>query len=168
MRNILSVIFLASLCSGAGAQITATEIVGAWNLVTVETRDENGDWHKSKDRYGIDPIGYITYSATGEMAVQICNLNRPDLNANASGLEGRVNSATDEALRQALLGYTAYFGTYDIDSEKHSVTHNRTGHWIPDFMGDSVERFFIVDGDRLILIPVQNENRRLIWRRVSR
>ena len=169
MKNTVALVILSLSC-GAVAQNSNDPIVGAWDLVTVEVKDENGVWLQSTGRYGDRPIGYITYDADGRMAVQICNLHRPNLEPSNSGETGwidRVTAASADALRQTLLGYTAYFGTYDIDTAEHAVTHNRSGHWITNSVGSSVKRCFEFEGDRLILIPAENENRRLIWRRVS-
>ena len=170
MTKTFALLLLMSIICGANAQNADDQIVGAWELVTIEEKEENGNWYPSMGRFGEDPIGYITYAADGRMAVQICNLNRPELEVAASGETGwvsRVNAASAEMLRQALLGYTAYFGTYNIDANEHAVTHNRSGHWIPNSVGSSVKRFYQFEGDRLILTPAENENRRLIWMRAS-
>ena len=170
MTKTFALLLLMSISCGAIAQNAGDQIIGAWELVTVEVRDESGNWTRAMGRFGDDPIGYITYAADGRMAVQICNLNRPNLKPAASGETGwvgRVNVASAEVLRQALLGYTAYFGTYNIDTAEHAVTHNRSGHWIPNSVGSSVKRFYEFEGDRLILTPAEYENRRLIWMRAS-
>ena len=168
MANTLVLLLFA--CCSAVAQAADVQVVGAWELVTVEEKDDNGKWFQSTGRYGNDPIGYITYSADGRMAVQICNLHRPILGAEGpeeSSWVDRVNVANEDELRQALLGYTAYFGTYNIDTNDRSVTHNRLGHWIPNSVGSSVKRFYGFEDDLLILTPAESENRRLIWKRVE-
>jgi hypothetical protein len=170
MKKIVALVILTSMCCSSLAQSTGDQIIGAWELVTIEARDEDGGWTKANGRFGNEPIGYITYSADGRMAVQICNLHRPLLDASGSaetGWVGKVNASSDNELKQALLGYTAYFGTYDIDSGDQSVTHNRAGHWIPNSVGSSVKRFYELEGNLLILTPAEFENRRLIWKRVA-
>ncbi len=170
MKKAVALVLLTLMCCSSVAQNSGDQIVGAWELVTIEARDEDGRWSKASGRFGDEPIGYITYSADGRMAVQICNLHRPLLNASSSaetGCVGQVNAASEDELKQALLGYTAYFGTYDIDADVRSVTHNREGHWIPNSVGSSVKRFYKLEGDLLILTPAEFENRRLIWKRVA-
>ena len=169
MDKIIALLFISLACCGANAQTPSEQFVGAWELVSVEVKVEGGEWVQSFGRYGDDPIGYITYSSDGRMAVQICNLHRPIFDATESAQStwiDRVNAASEDRLREALLGYTAYFGTYDIDLDDHSVTHNRMGHWIPNSVGSSVKRFYTFEGDLLILTPAESENRRLLWKHI--
>jgi len=170
MKNAVALVLLTLMFCSSVAQNSDDQVVGAWELVTIEARDEDGRWTEARGRLGEKPIGYITYSADGRMAVQICNLHRTPLDAGGSadtGWIGKINAASDEELKQALIGYTAYFGTYDIDADVQSVTHNRAGHWIPNYVGSSAKRFYKLEGGLLILTPAENENRRLIWKRVD-
>lgn len=86
--------------------------------------------------------------------------NRPsvDLSAIKSG------KATQEEIQSVILGYTAYFGTYEVNEREGYVIHHRKGHLDPTQVGTDAKRFFKFTGDRLILTPSSREAR-LIWKR---
>jgi len=170
MNKTIALVLFTLMCCSSVAQNSGNQIVGAWELVTIEARNDDGRWMEALGRFGEKPIGYITYSAGGRMAVQICNLNRMSLdtsNTAGTGWVDKVNAATEDELKEALLGYTAYFGTYDVDPDAHSVTHVRAGHWIPNSVGSSTKRLYKLEGGLLYLSPADNVNRRLIWKRVA-
>ena len=75
-----------------------------------------------------------------------------------------LRTALDEA-RDALLGYTAYFGTYRLDAEKGTVTHYRTGNINPGGLGQFVRRYQFLSEDTIVLMPVES-NSGLTWQRV--
>ena len=79
-------------------------IVGTWRLVHSIIINADG---KKEYPFGEDAIGYIYYSDTGVMAVQICRKSRGE-GKDLSGLKHE---------------YLAYFGRYEIDPEKQVVRH---------------------------------------------
>lgn len=118
--------------------------IGSWRLVSIEgTPNANR---------GERPSGLIYYDATGHMAAQIMpDRPRPTW----------TGSPTPEQAREALRGYTAYFGTYTIDERARTVTHHREGSLVPGVV-DFVRRYEFAAGDRLILTPVDSTTR-LTW-----
>ena len=130
--------------------------IGTWRLVSITGQD--GAPYPAR---GTNPAGLIHYDATGLMAVQIVpDRRRP-----------RFSGAhpTPEEARAALIGYTAYFGTYSIDERAGTVTHHREGNVNPGRLGDFVRRYEFLADDRLALMPVEQENPigRLIWERAK-
>ncbi len=129
--------------------------VGTWRLESI-TLDGGVD-----PRRGPRPTGVLHYDATGRVAAQIM----PD----------RVRPAwppdavpPDEAARDALYGYTAYFGTYTVDEARQTMTHHRDGCVTPGLVGvDAVRRFVFTSPDRIVFTPVENPRVRLTWVRVS-
>ena len=63
---------------------------------------------------------------------------------------------TPEEARDALLGYTAYFGTYSVD-DRHIITHHRTGNINPGALGAFVRRYEFLSDDRVLLSPVESK-----------
>ncbi len=122
-------------------------IVGAWRLV--HSISINADGEKEYP-FGEDAIGYIYYSDTGIMAVQISRKSRG---------KGR------DPLR---LGhdYLAYFGRYEIDTEKQVVRHFVEGQLFPGEHTEVLERQYRFDGDLMSLKPVDGTNREILWQRV--
>jgi hypothetical protein len=122
-------------------------IVGAWRLVHSISISADG---KKEYPFGEDAIGYICYSDTGVMAVQICRKFRPEVN-DLSGLKH---------------GYLAYFGRYEIDPEKQVVRHIVEGELFPGGHPAVLERKYRFDGELMSLKPVDGTNREILWQRV--
>lgn len=67
--------------------------------------------------------------------------------------------------KDALLGYTAYFGTFSVDEKEESVTHHRIGHIIPNRAAVDVKRFYNFHGD-LLTLTLPSGDVRLTWKRL--
>jgi hypothetical protein len=82
----------------------AERFVGTWRLVSV--LNSKGEIDSVR---GPKPTGLIIYDAHGNFSVQIMpDRERPKY---------ALNKATPAQAQAALLGYTAYFGTYSIDTQ---------------------------------------------------
>jgi hypothetical protein len=144
---------------GAGGQPSPQtdvlkQFVGTWRLVSIES---NGQTDPNR---GARSTGLIYYDATGHMAAQIMP-DRPRPKYAGS------QPSNDEA-KSALVGYTAYFGTYSIDERARTVTHHRTGSINPGLVStDAVRRYEFATGDRLLLTPVENPKSCLTWERIK-
>jgi len=144
---------LLSVVAGmAHAQDAAKHLVGTWRLV--EIMDE-GRLDLSRGKH---PTGLIYYDAYGNMAAQIMP-DRPRRKFAGS-------RPTPEEAKDALSGYTAYFGTYKVDEKAGTVTHYRKGDLRPGEPEVVVRRFEFVSPDRIILRPVESKNA-LTWERVK-
>jgi hypothetical protein len=122
-------------------------IVGTWRLVHSITITPDG---KKQYPFGEDAIGYIHYSDSGVMTVQISRKSR-NAPEDLSGLKR---------------DYLAYFGRYDIDTEQQVVRHFVEGQLFPGDHPGVLERKYRFDGDLLSLKPVDGTNREILWRRV--
>ncbi len=122
-------------------------IVGAWRLVHSVIIDADG---KKEYPFGEDAIGYIYYSDTGVMAVQICRKSR-----------GEVQDLSDFKH-----GYLAYFGRYEFDSERQVVRHLIEGQLFPGDHPGVLERKYRFEGDLMSLRPVTRTNQEILWQRV--
>lgn len=104
--------------------------------------------------------GYIMYTPTGHMAVQIM---RPNRNKYAGP------TPTPNEAQAALQTYTSYFGRFTIDEPGKFVIHHQDGHLNPSTVGADAKRFFQFEGTRLTLQPPSTTNNgetitnRLIW-----
>jgi hypothetical protein len=58
---------------------------------------------------------------------------------------------TAAEIKTALEGFQAYFGTYETDEEKKTVTHHVEGSLLPNWEGTSQTRFVELSGNRLTL-----------------
>ncbi|MBI4522007.1 MAG: lipocalin-like domain-containing protein [Gemmatimonadetes bacterium] len=148
LLGVTALIGARSQPQSAGQTEINRRFIGTWRLVSIESGTPNPS-------RGPRPIGYIYYDATGHMAVQIMpDRARPSWSG----------SPTPEQARDAITGYTAYFGTYTVDERAQTVTHHREGSLTPGEV-DFVRKFEFAPGDRLILMPV-NSTSRLTWERI--
>ena len=74
---------------------------------------------------------------------------------------------------QSVNGYDAYFGTYTVDENNHTVTHHLEGALAAADVGKNLVREFQVSGEKLTIIVRTNSSkekekqiRTLIWQRV--
>jgi hypothetical protein len=139
-------------------------LVGTWQLVSFEYIYEDGEHFAA---YGERPAGLLVYDDTGHMAAQIMNPGRRRF------ASGDRRAATHEELAEALAGYIAYFGTYEVFEQEGYVMHVEYGDVFPNAVGTRQKRFFAFDDDgRLVLDvpPVMLEGRRatarVVWERL--
>jgi hypothetical protein len=126
----------------------AQRIVGTWRLVHSISINPEG---KKEYPYGEDAVGYIHYSDTGIMAVQISRRSR---------------SKADDLVRLKR-DYLAYFGRYEIDMEKQVVRHFVEGQLFPDDHPEVLERQYQFKGDLMSLKPVDEPHREILWQRIE-
>ncbi len=122
-------------------------IVGAWRLVHSVIINDDGT---KEYPFGEDAIGYLCYSDTGIMAVQISRKSGAEVK-DPSGLKHQ---------------YLAYFGRYEIDPGKQVVRHFLEGQLIPGGHTTVLERKYRFDGDLMSLSPVDRPNQEILWQRV--
>ena len=147
------------------SQDLKNKFIGTWKLVSAEAQQPDGK--VIPYRYEAGAIGYIMYDATGHMAVQIMQPNRPRF------ASGDLDKGTPEEIKAAFEGYGAYFGTYEIHEAEGFVIHRVEGSLFPNNVGTEQKRFFEFSGDTLILKPPPRQvggpqvAPRITWRRVK-
>ncbi|MFY9554313.1 MAG: lipocalin-like domain-containing protein [Blastocatellia bacterium] len=130
--------------------------IGAWRLVAFE---EDGPDGEMVYPYGDDAPGLLIYDPSGRMSVQIMKRDRGSLvSSNQQGL-------SNEDIKKVIDGFTAFFGSYEVDEANSIVIHRVEGHVLPDSVGKVLRREFTFSGDVLVLKP--SPNRRVIWKRVE-
>jgi hypothetical protein len=157
--RVASVAVLVFICSTIASGVqpaspkrTASEssFVGTWRLVSFTGARQQG----------AHPTGVIYYDGTGHMAAQIApDRARPSWPANAP--------PSPEQARDAITGYVAYFGTYEVDERARTVTHHREGA-LNMFAVDLVRKYEFSGNGRLTLTPLEPENAglQLVWERI--
>jgi Lipocalin-like domain len=126
---------------------TANRFVGTWRLVHSISISPSGE---KEYPFGSNAIGYIYYSDTGVMGVQI---TRPDR-----------KPVMDPS--NLVHEYLAYFGRYEVDTHREVVRHLLEGELFPGVEGEVPERRYRFDGDFMSLKPVDGTDREILWRRV--
>jgi hypothetical protein len=122
-------------------------IVGAWRLVHSVIVDADGN---KEYPFGDDAIGYIYYSGTGIMAVQISRKVRTEVKDPA----------------QLQHDYLAYFGRYEIDPGRQVIRHFLEGQLFPGNHHAVLERKYRFEGDLMSLRPVDRPGQEVLWQRV--
>jgi hypothetical protein len=119
-------------------------IVGMWRLAHyVEFRPDG----TTNYPFGEDAIGYISYSESGFMSVQMSPRQR----------------AQTRAVGQ--LDYLAYFGRYELDTERQLVRHFLEGQFFPGRHPEMLERKFRFYDDKLSLRPCDGAHWEILWQR---
>lgn len=122
-------------------------ILGTWRLVQSISIDSSG---RKEYPFGKDAIGYNHYGNTGIMAVQISRKSRKEARD--------ISDIKDD--------YLAYFGRYEIDTERQVVRHFVEGQLFPGDHPEVLERKYQFDGDSMTLRPLDGTSREIVWQRV--
>lgn len=126
----------------AGGQTHLEKIVGAWKLIAVEGVRPNGE--VVYDWMGRNPIGLIIYDSRGNVSFQVMRDPRPMM------VSHDLRKTTPEELKDAVAGYYAYFGTYEVDEKGEFVIHHIQGSLRPFEVGTKNKRFIQISDNRLI------------------
>lgn len=120
----------------------SVSVVGTRNLISAKVQNPNDD---VIHLCGEDPSGMLMYDVKGYM---FAVLMRPERSRFVSGdpLVG-----TSEEIREAFEGFDAYCGTYEVNTEKRTVTHHVKASLFPNWEGTDQLRYFEFSGTRLIL-----------------
>ena len=127
----LFVALLAPTCILAAPSTDRENLIGSWDLVSLENHSANG---KTFYPFGEHPIGRITYTAERKPFAT-----------------GDLYSGTVDEKAAAYDSYVAYYGTVVVDPVAHTVTHTVTGSLFPNWTGGQQIRFYDLKGDELVL-----------------
>ena len=166
LLTLLSATFgVASAQSDKQNRAIQKKFVGMWKLISIDDRTPGNPNNE------FNPTGYIIYDANGRMAVQITRRSDRTKFTSAKSMK-----ATSDEKAAAFDSYSAYYGTYTIDAAAATVTHHLEGSLTPNDVGLIWVRYFRLSGDRISLIPVENNGkpqskdqpiRSLTWERVK-
>ncbi len=136
------------------------KFIGAWKLISVETRDENGELFRRGHR-----TGYLLYSEEGYISVAFMKEGRPTF------ASGDIRGGTVEEKMAAVEGYVSYSGRFEVRGDK--VVHHIEVSLFPNWVGVSQERLYGFEGDRLtlstplMLVGGRQLSTHVIWERAS-
>lgn len=137
-------------------------MLGSWELIKYSTRSDNG---AIDHPLGVEASGMIMYSPDGFMSVQIMSRER------ARFATSNVHRGTASELHEAVLGYIAYSGPFEVDEQNSIVWHRVALSLYPNWVGDAQKRFASVQGNQLTLTSAPLRFRTttlhptLVWRR---
>jgi hypothetical protein len=137
-------------------------LVGAWRLVSWETRAADG---QVTYPMGADALGYVLYIGDGRFSVTISRAGRAGFAA------GDLLGGTIEEQARAVEGFVAYAGRYSFHGDR--VIHHVELSLFPNWVGTDQERWVELAGDRLtlsaspLLLGGKRQVPRLVWERVD-
>jgi hypothetical protein len=151
MKQIFFILLIISAPSMA--QVSAPSFIGGWELISIESKSESGEWSPYYFSGGAKPVGIIMYDAAGNMSAQITSNPRT------------ADSPAEQP--DILNGYVAYYAKYEVDSIAGTVTHHRRNHSNPVLSKLSVVRYFQFHNDILTLTVAPEQTLRLNWARIK-
>ncbi len=137
--------------------------VGTWKLISCEFESTTGEISYP---FGQNPVGYIMYNDEGYMSVAIMKANRPKFAADD------WFGGSDAEKAEALDGFVAYCGKYEVLADQHKVMHYPEVISAPNQTNVPQERNFEFRGKQLILsvasfsVDGEDQSSRLVWERV--
>lgn len=109
------------------------KLVGAWRLAWTEEQGADAKMTRIVDRRGT-----IVYTRGGHMSVQIM-------------LPTTEDAAGNNPVKYGQGGYEAYYGTYEINEQTHTVTHHVQGALVRALVGKDLTRGYRFSDGQLIL-----------------
>ena len=157
-RQLIGSIGVAMAAQAAPA--ARNRFIGVWRLISCERRSKDG---RIDYPYGEKPVGRITYDRAGRMSAQ---LMRPGRRSTvAPGVSLIAGNANEEEIREAVNGFIAYFGTFDVDESAQTVIHHVQACLVPGWVGTDLRRTYRFNANRLVLTAVTTSAVELIWER---
>lgn len=140
------------------------QLIGVWKLISYEFRLADGILIRPMGQ-GVQ--GILIYDATGYMALQVIDPERPKFAA-----EDWMSGTTDE-IKSAWEGVMAYYGTFEVLEERGMIVHHVQGSSFPNWSGIDREQLFEFAGDqlKLLTLPMKMGGEQLVgqlvWQKVK-
>jgi hypothetical protein len=153
---------IGSIATAAQAAPSARDrFLGVWRLISCERKFADG---RLDYPYGEKPVGRITYDKAGRMSAQ---LMRPGRRSTVpSGVSLIAGGASAEEIREAVTGFIAYFGTFDVDESKTTVIHHVQACMVPSWVGTDLKRTYRFNANRMVLTATSGTSvLDLVWER---
>jgi hypothetical protein len=153
MRLLLAA--LAAACSLAAqppASLVRSHFIGAWRLVSCESKSESGELSKP---FGDKPQGRLVYDSEGRVSQQIMRPGNRFRLLTRSTLPTETNK--DDFAE-------AWFGTFDVDPDNETVIHQVEASLAPSQAGTEITRKYNFWSNRMILTGMSGgRSVRLVW-----
>jgi Lipocalin-like domain len=120
---------------------TNDKLVGTWKLVSASSTTSKGE--PGEPPFGLNPVGFLTYTGDGRVTVLISNGGRKPLSGGGGAL-------TQEEQAEAFRTFFAYAGRYTFSGDK--VTHHLEISSIQNYVGRDLVRSVKFQGDQIILV----------------
>jgi hypothetical protein len=154
--------------AGHAAPVTRQQLIGAWQLQSIQLVGPHGSMNDPF--YNDGSTGILIYERSGWMSVQIVGQHRESVDVPVS--RPSSSGAEDARHKSAVLdSYYAYFGTWEFNEAKSTVTHHVVSSLYPSETGMSYSQSVNLDHKTLTL-TTQRESaegtvvQKKVWRRI--
>jgi len=180
MKKVLMILLIALAASsvafgqtkmskGAVEPVSKKTLLGTWHLVRFELVRADG---RVQEPFGTDISGMLVYLADGGMSVVWGRKSR--------SVPKNLSNPTAVELAKMVENFDAYWGTFDVNSERSQVVHHVKGAFEPNVVGTDRTRSATLKNDLLTLAvppsecwwdlanycaPGEKIEARLTWRR---
>jgi hypothetical protein len=154
-REALALTGLAVALRLGAAPSARDQLVGLWQLVGQFNIGKNGEHITVSDKQR----GRISWDRSGHVWVLLYNDGRT---APASPL-----MPTLAEYREINSGLMTYYGTYEIDEAKQTVTHHLQAAANPSLIGTDLVRRYEFTGNRVALIFPGEAQRHVVFERIG-
>jgi hypothetical protein len=108
------------------------KLIGAWRLAWLEEPAAEGKAAR------VERTGTLLYTRDGHMSVQI--------------MAPRAESPAESGpVQYEQGGYEAYFGTFEVNEQAHTVTHHVEGALVRSLIGNDLTRVYRFSANQLVL-----------------
>jgi hypothetical protein len=141
---------------------TNDKLVGSWKLVSALSTTSKGE--PGEPPFGLNPVGFLTYTGDGRVSVLISHGGRKPLSGGGGAL-------AQEEQAEAFRTFFAYAGRYTFSGDK--VTHHLEISSIQNYVDRDLARSVKFQGEQIILVapptPVNGKVQivELTWQRLS-
>ncbi len=138
-------------------------LVGTWKLVSASSATTSGE--KNVPPYGINPVGFLTYSEDGRVTALISYGGRKPLSI------GAKTTVLLEEQAEAFKTFLGYAGRYRLSGDK--VIHSIEISSIQNYVNKELIRSVKFQGDRIVLITPPTmvngkiQTMELVWERLD-
>jgi hypothetical protein len=124
------------------------KLIGAWRLAWEDEQGTDG-----KMKHIVDHKGTIVYTRDGHMSVQIM-------------LPSTDPRDVSNPVKYDQGGYEAYYGSYEVNEQAHTVTHHVQGALVRALVGKDLTRVYAFSDRHLILKSSRpDEHWTIAWER---
>jgi hypothetical protein len=138
-------------------------LVGTWKLVSASSATASGG--QSEPPYGVNPVGFLTYSEDGRVTALISYSGRKPLSIGAKA------PALLEEQAEAFKTFLAYAGRYSLSGDK--VIHSIEISSIQNYVNKELVRSVRFQGGRIVLVTPPTmvngkiQTMELVWERLK-
>lgn len=139
------------------------KLVGTWKLVSASTVDTSGEQDSSP--YGLNPVGFLTYTEDGRVTALISYGGRKPLSV------GAKPPARLEEQAEAFKTFLAYGGRYRLNGD--NVIHSVEISSIQNYVNKELIRSIKFQGEQIVLVtpPTMMNGKlqtvELVWQRLE-